>query len=177
MVLEMNIGDRTSTIELLSKDKSFYTFLVDGKEYVVDVVSFGRGSYSLLYKDHSYYIELIEGKDAKRYHVNTKFLSYELEVIDAESRYLKNKNKGGLDLSDNTIVSPMPGKVVNILVNVGDTVLPGQTVIIVSAMKMDSEYQVSKEGVVKEILVKEGDAVDGNQVLIVLEYNDKPASN
>ncbi|MEI6851239.1 MAG: biotin/lipoyl-containing protein [Bacteroidota bacterium] len=169
MSLEITIGKRTATLELLSKDKSFYTFSVDGKEYVVDVVPFSKGTYSMLYKHRSFYIELIEGKNSKQYFVNTKNLSYELEVIDAESRYLKNKNKGAFDLSENTIVSPMPGKVVKVLVSVGDAVQQGQTVIIVSAMKMESEYKVSKDGVVKEVLVSDGDTVDGNQTLIVIE--------
>jgi biotin carboxyl carrier protein len=45
----------------------------------------------------------------------------------------------------------------------------GQTVIIVSAMKMESEFKASKAGVVSEIPVSEGDTVDGNQVLVVIE--------
>ena len=66
MSLEITIGKRTATLELLSKDKSFYTFSVDGKEYVVDVVPFSKGTYSMLYKHRSFYIELIEGKNSKR---------------------------------------------------------------------------------------------------------------
>jgi biotin carboxyl carrier protein len=123
----------------------------------------------MLYKNRSFYIELIEGKDSKKYFVNTKNLSYELEIIDAESKYLKNKNKGSFNLSENTIISPMPGKVVKILVGKGDKVQPGQTAIIISAMKMESEYNFSKEGIVTEILVSEGETVDGNQTLIVIE--------
>lgn len=169
MSLEINIGKRTATIELLSKDKSIHTFLVDGVEYVVDVVRFAKGTYSMLYNDRSFFIELIEGKDSKKYYVNTKNLSYELEVIDAESRYLKNKNKGGFDSSENSIISPMPGKVVKVLVKKGDTVQQGQTVIIVAAMKMESEFKVNKDGVVTEVHVKDGDTVDGNQTLIVIE--------
>lgn len=167
MSLEINIGKRTASIELMSKDKSFYTFMVDGREYVVDVISLDKGAYSMLYDHRSFYIELIEGKDSKQYFVNTKNLSYELEIVDAESKYLKNKNKGALALAENAIISPMPGKVVRILVNKGDTVQPGQTVIIVSAMKMESEYKLGKEAVVHEILVKEGDTVDGSQTLVL----------
>ena len=47
--------------------------------------------------------------------------------------------------------------------------LVGQTVIIVSAMKMESEFKAAKAGVVSEIPVAEGDTVDGNQVLVVIE--------
>jgi biotin carboxyl carrier protein len=67
------------------------------------------------------------------------------------------------------ISSPMPGKIVKILVNKGDQVKAGETVIIVSAMKMESEYKVKSDRTIKEILVKEGDTIDGNQPLIIIE--------
>ena len=63
----------------------------------------------------------------------------------------------------------MPGKVVKLLVAEGDAVEVGQTVIIVSAMKMESEFKATKAGVVSEIPVAEGDTVDSNQVLVVIE--------
>ena len=74
-----------------------------------------------------------------------------------------------MDSADNSIVSPMPGKVVKVLVQKGDAVQQGQTLIIVAAMKMESEYKVSRDGIVAEVLVKDGDTVDGNQTLIVIE--------
>jgi len=45
----------------------------------------------------------------------------------------------------------------------------GDTVIIVSAMKMESEYKVKKDRVIKEIKVKEGDTIQANQPLVVIE--------
>ena len=63
----------------------------------------------------------------------------------------------------------MPGKVVKIPVNVGDKVKAGDVVIIISAMKMESEYKVKKDRIIREILVKEGDIVEGNQPLIIIE--------
>jgi biotin carboxyl carrier protein len=169
MSLEITIGKRTAKIDMLSKDRSMYLFSVDGKEYEVDAVRVGQGIYSILYEGKSFYIQLIEGRNNKSYYANTKNLSYEAEIIDAESKYLKNKNKGALDLSENTIVSPMPGKVVKIPVSQGEEVQAGQTVIIVSAMKMESEYKVGRDAVIKTIHVKEGDTVEGNQPMITIE--------
>ena len=63
----------------------------------------------------------------------------------------------------------MPGKVVKIPVKKGDKVNAGDTVIIVSAMKMESEYKVKIDRVVKEIKVKEGDTIAANQPLIIVE--------
>ena len=170
MAIEIAIGERTSAVELLGKDKSFYTFSVDGKEYVVDVVRLGKGIYSLIHNDISYYIELIEGKDSKRYYVTTKNRSYDLEIIDAESKYLKNRGKGGDDDSESGIVSPMPGKIVKIPVKKGDKLKAGDTAIIISAMKMESEYKAKRDCIVSGIHVNEGDTVDSNQTLITFDF-------
>ena len=93
---------------------------------------------------------------------------YDVEIIDAETKYKRNRSKEELDDIRN-ISSPMPGKIVKIPVKVGDHVKAGDTVVIVSAMKMESEYKVQKDRVVRKINVKEGDIVEGNQVLIVVE--------
>ena len=79
------------------------------------------------------------------------------------------RTQPGHNAGDNIIKSPMPGKVVKVLVNEGDKVDAGQTVIILSAMKMESEFKAGKDGIVTEIAVKEGDTVDSNQLLVVIE--------
>ena len=63
----------------------------------------------------------------------------------------------------------MPSRVVKILKNEGDVVESGEGVIVVEAMKMESELKASVSGKIKEIKVSEGDAVDGGAVLVVLE--------
>ena len=63
----------------------------------------------------------------------------------------------------------MPGKVVNVLVSEGDIVKEGETVVIISAMKMESEYKAPKDGVVKKVYVKNDETSDGNQILIELD--------
>jgi len=106
---------------------------------------------------------------AKQYEVHTYDHILDVEVIDAETRYLMNRGAGDTDEGELSISSPMPGKVVEIPVKVGDKIKEGTTVIIVEAMKMQSEYKVKKDRVVVEILVKEGDAIDGKQPLVIVE--------
>lgn len=67
------------------------------------------------------------------------------------------------------ILAPMPGKVVDILVNVGEDVLEYQEVLILEAMKMENAIPSPEAGRVKEIKVKKDDAVAAQQVLVVLE--------
>jgi biotin carboxyl carrier protein len=63
----------------------------------------------------------------------------------------------------------MPGKIVRIPVKVGQKVTADDTLIVVSAMKMESEYKAGRDAVIKKILVKEGDTVKGHQHLLLLE--------
>lgn len=68
-----------------------------------------------------------------------------------------------------SVLAPLPGLIQKILVKEGNSVHPGQCVIIMEAMKMENEIQVSKDGIVKQISVKIGDSVNEGDVLIVLE--------
>ncbi|HKY22095.1 MAG TPA: biotin/lipoyl-containing protein [Vicinamibacterales bacterium] len=67
------------------------------------------------------------------------------------------------------VKAAMPGRVVRVLVAVGDRVIARQPVMIVEAMKMENELRAAVDGVVKEINVPEGAAVDAGAVLIVIE--------
>lgn len=67
------------------------------------------------------------------------------------------------------IKTAMPGKVVRILVNKGDTVAKGDGVIVVEAMKMQNEMKAPKDGAISQIKVAEGDTVTAGDVLVVIE--------
>jgi acetyl-CoA carboxylase biotin carboxyl carrier protein len=67
------------------------------------------------------------------------------------------------------IKAPMTGKIISIVVNVGDKVNADDEVVIMDAMKMEIPVYTPIDGVIKEIKVKEGDSVKTDQILIVLE--------
>ncbi|NVO20767.1 MAG: acetyl-CoA carboxylase biotin carboxyl carrier protein subunit [Bacteroidetes bacterium] len=169
MELELTVNNRNAKVRELKRDGNLITIAVDDDIYEVDLVKVGKGEYSILYKGKSYNIEVIESENPKEYTVNTFYFTYGIEVIDAETRYMRSREDAGGHHGENIIRSPMPGKVVKIPVNVGDVVEKGQTVIIVSAMKMESEFKAGTAGKVIEIPVKEGDTIDGNQVMVVIE--------
>ena len=170
MALDIRIGDRSAHVRLIKKEGTKATIEVDDKVYDVDVVMVEDGVYSILNEGKSYNIEMIQGNGPKNYYVNTYYSSHEVDIIDAQSRYLQNRSKdGSIAGGDKIISTPMPGKVVRILVNEGDMVEKGATLIIISAMKMESEYKASIDGRVKKIYVSEGDTINGNQPLIEIE--------
>jgi len=169
MKLELKVKDRTAAVELLKKEGNILKVSVDNKIYDLDMVRVADGIYSVIYNGKSYNVEMVPGNSSKHYLVNTFYKSYQIEVIDAESKYMKSRQNGDSHVGENSISTPMPGKVVKILVKPGDEVEAGQTVIIVSAMKMESEFKVRKPGKVKAVHVKEGDLVEGNKVMIDIE--------
>ena len=67
------------------------------------------------------------------------------------------------------IKAPMTGKIVSIVVNLGDKVNAEDEVVIMDAMKMEIPIYTPAEGTVKEIHVKEGDSVKTDQVLMTLD--------
>lgn len=166
---EININDRTAEVELLWREGNQVKVSVDGEVYDLDLAKVGDGIYSALLNGKSYNIEMVNTQSKRHYTVNTFYNSYDVEVIDPQARYLKNRSGAGQEASGDTIVSPMPGKVMKIMVKEGDEVEAGQTVMTISAMKMESEFKAPRNANVKKINVAEGDVVDGNQVMMVFE--------
>ena len=72
-------------------------------------------------------------------------------------------------VSGNAIKTPLPGVIIDVKVNVGDTVAKGQTVVVLEAMKMENNINADRDGKVAAIQVAKGDTVADGAVLVVLE--------
>ena len=166
--MEIHIGDRVADVSLVNKEGNKVQLTIDGKPYEVDIVMAENGSCSILHDGNSYNAELIQKEGRKSYDVNIFYRSYHIDILDTQAKYLRMK-KGDNTRQDDKIIAPMPGKVVKIPVKKGDHLQAGDIVIVLEAMKMQSNYKVNSECVVKDILVNEGDSVNGNQTLILLD--------
>jgi len=71
------------------------------------------------------------------------------------------------------IVAPMPGKVIRVMVEAGDRVERGDTILILEAMKMENRLTADAAGTVDAVKVVAGDLVDGGQVLVILSYESE----
>ncbi len=67
------------------------------------------------------------------------------------------------------VKSPLPGVILDIKVNVGDTVKKGQTIIILEAMKMENNINADKDGKVTAIPVSKGESVLEGTDLVIIE--------
>ena len=69
-------------------------------------------------------------------------------------------------VSSNAVVAPLAGSVARILVEEGDEIEAGQVLLVLEAMKMETEITAPADGTVARILVEPGEAVQGGQALI-----------
>lgn len=91
--------------------------------------------------------------------------------VRVESERMRSANaatKGGGGAGDRLIKSPMPGRVIKILVAPGDDVAPGQAVVVVEAMKMENELKAKGAGKVAEVHVTVGATVESGAKLVTL---------
>ena len=118
---------------------------------------------------------------AKTYLTNEKKKAYEASASaksPAQGAASKSEKGAAAPITGNTIVAPLPGRVISILVKVGDKVSAGQDVAILEAMKMENNISSDFSGVVKQIIVNEGDTVAANAILIEIgeEVKQEPAT-
>ncbi len=92
---------------------------------------------------------------------------YDMELVDERtgSRRLRGAAAGD---GPQPVKAPMPGKVVKLLVSVGDRVEAGQGVVVIEAMKMENELRAVAGGTVKALPVAEGEPVESGALLVVL---------
>jgi biotin carboxyl carrier protein len=82
----------------------------------------------------------------------------------------KKKRSGrGKKKKSGTVSANIPGKVVTVEVNVGDEVVEGQVILILEAMKMQNEIQAPVSGTVTSVQCEEGQAIEANIPLVVIE--------
>mgnify|MGYP001226136442 FL=1 len=66
----------------------------------------------------------------------------------------------------------MPGKIIQVLVSEGDSVVKGQALVVMEAMKMEQTMTAPSDGEVTAVRVAEGDQVDAGAALVVIEESD-----
>jgi biotin carboxyl carrier protein len=89
-------------------------------------------------------------------------------TLNGRRRWGRKDDGGAAGSGPQRLVAPMPGKVVRLLVKVGDAVAARQPVLVVEAMKMENELRATREGTVAEIQVREGMSVDAGALLLVI---------
>ena len=123
------------------------------------------GLFSILRNGHSYQARVAKHRDGYQVEVDGRHAVVTLR----DPRALTGRNAAGAGSGRLSIKAPMPGKIVRVLVNVGDTVEAGQGLIVVEAMKMQNEMKAARAGTIVEVKVQQGATVTAGDVLLTLE--------
>lgn len=135
-------------IKMKYTDDGFSIAVINGKEYPIDIINKHQNEYEVLINGVSY-----------NFSVESPFSLERKKMLAARS-----------DESTTILLkSPMPGKILEVFVKTGDRVKVGDTLLILEAMKMQNAILASTKGIIKRVLVKEGDITSKSDLLIELE--------
>lgn len=166
--MNVKIKDRIADVQILENEENCFKVKIDDVEYLLDIEKVEEGVYSILNNGQSTNMEMIVADKPTVYNVNTRTSTYNVEILDSKAR-LNSTGQSILGTADRFIHSPMPGKIVKVLVQPGDVVIKGQTLVVLSAMKMESEYKSPTDGIVKAVFVAESETIEGNRKMVELE--------
>ena len=143
-----------------------YRVVLGSEVLDVDARATGGGGWSLLIGDTSTAADVTEEDGGFVVHVEGE--AYKVRV-EEESRYIIRTRGGASGAAGQVLKAPMPGRVVLVEVTVGQTVQPGDGLIVLEAMKMENEFKATAAGTVKEIRAQNGQTVNPGDVLVVIE--------
>jgi biotin carboxyl carrier protein len=139
---------------------------VDGKVYEVDFESVsGQPVYSLIVDGRSH--EAYAAQDDDTWQVLLRGRLYPITVEDEREKRLRSAAGGGVaETGEFHLKAPMPGLVVSIPVEEGQTVKRGQVLLVLESMKMQNELKSPRDGTIGRMRVKAGEKVEQKQTLL-----------
>lgn len=131
-----------------------YKFRINGNEYNVDINSVEGNVASVTVNGTSYQVELENAPAAPAQEVMTKNATAAQTVPQTVAAAPKAAAATG-----KPVTSPLPGVIIAVKVNIGDSVKAGQEVAILEAMKMENSIEAVQDGTVTAIHVNKGDSI------------------
>lgn len=150
---------------------SVHTFDMTQESEFLDIVKNLDGSYHLVYDDQSYRILPLEmDVQSKKARININGKEFNISIADQFDLLIK---KLGFSLNVvhkvKEIKAPMPGLVLDIMINAGDEVEVGTPLVILEAMKMENVIKSPGAGIVKNIHIKLKDAIEKGGIMVEME--------
>ncbi len=158
------VGEATHAVEITELEDGRWDIVIDGERRLVDSRRTGAASFSLLIDHVTAEVSvLVRGTT---YAVEAGGRTHRVRLLDERAMRARGRAAGD---GDREVRAIMPGKVVAVLVEAGATVAAGQALLVIEAMKMENEIVSPRAGTVKEVRVKPGQAVEGGELLAVVE--------
>jgi biotin carboxyl carrier protein len=144
----IRIGKRDYEVKLKADEKYGTYILWKNRKYPVEIVSSRQNRYEILFNDISY-----------TFTVETPFSLQRMKVL--------NSKKGKAEKE--FIKAPMPGKIIDVLVREGASVLRGEPLVILEAMKMQNEIVSPVSGTVVKVMTKANSNVMKDDILVEIK--------
>jgi biotin carboxyl carrier protein len=166
MKFNVSISGKSRIVEL-ARDADRWRITLDGLPVDADATEIAPNIFSILINGQSHEVRVTPSAGNGTLTLQTAHHEFTAQVIDP--RAWRGRRHGTIEAEGRQqIVAPMPGKVVRILVQAGDTVEAGQGLLVVEAMKMQNEVRSPKSGTVERLLAKEGQPVNVGDVLCIV---------
>jgi oxaloacetate decarboxylase alpha subunit len=165
--LHASVGGVTHTVEVdEGNEAELVRVTVDGREYLLDATTPAPGVYVLLTDGKVFRAFVWERRGRREVQIGEHTTS--IEIGSARGQRPSARSAAAVS-GRQEITAPMSGRVVQMLVQDGQTVQDGESLVIIEAMKMETEIRSVAQGQVKEVRVQAGMAVEAGQTLLVIE--------
>ena len=134
-----------------------YNMTISGESYRARIVEYGEDRIVVNLNDVDWVVEIKHEESAHAPRL--------VRAPQKEANIISVPQKATFAVGG-AVAAPLPGVVKSIMVKEGDTVHEGDALLILEAMKMDSEIDASTNGIVKKICVAEGAVVKEGEVLV-----------
>jgi biotin carboxyl carrier protein len=163
---EVLLDGKTRVVEL-ARENGAWRITLDGNPLDADAVEVAPNTFSVLLNGRSHQIRVAPRADGSLT-LHSGVTEHRAELTDPRS--WRGRRHGALEAEGRQqVAAPMPGKVVRLLVQPGDTVEAGQGLLVVEAMKMQNEIRSPKSGRIEKLCATEGQAVNAGDVLLWVE--------
>jgi biotin carboxyl carrier protein len=162
---EIELDGKLRSVEVMhSGERARWT--IDGSELDVDAVEVSPGIYSILIGGKSLEAR-VEAKGDSQLRVTVASREYEATIRNSR-KWKRDRAAGAEAEGRQQVTTPMPGKIVLVLMKTGDAVDAGQGIVVVEAMKMQNEIRSPKSGTVERLLVVAGQTVNAGEVVAIV---------
>jgi biotin carboxyl carrier protein len=157
--------------EIVKFDKNNDLILkIDGNDYELKLINFKSNIIEFIFNNSFYEVRVLESTSTDlKLLINGNPLTLKKHSKLTEILEKSSSHSGiGGQSSQNSISSQIPGRVISISINKGDSVKKGDNIVVLESMKMQVAIKSHRDGIVKELRVKEGQSISRNDVVAIL---------
>jgi biotin carboxyl carrier protein len=157
--------------EIIKFDKNNNLILkIDDNDYELKLINFKSNIIEFIFNNSFYEVRVLESTSTDLkilLNGDPLTLKKHSKLTEILEKLPSHSGIGGQS-SQNSVSSQIPGRVISISINKGDSVKKGDNIVVLESMKMQVAIKSPRDGIVKELRVKEGQSISRNDVVAIL---------